>query len=628
MENSGGGIGGGAKRYSGDPFAGPKVLQRAPPASLNGEGTAIVWFRNDLRVGDNAALALANSAANVVPVYVFDDRFYGMHNASPHGFQRTGPYRAQFLVDSVRELRSSLRWKMSDLVLRVGRTEDVIAELAQILLDNGLGPVCVVAQKEVTREETDMESLVAKNIAKLTASPDSAGDAGAPSAPVDMHFIWGSTMLHVDDLPFNPAGPGLPGSFTEFRKAVEAEAAKCETRKEITLPNQLNTFPRQLKIKSDDFPTLRDGLGIKGLADPNDFPYPHPNAVMTFKGGEKAGLERINDWIFSKGCLSTYFISRNDSGTMDFSSKFSAWLALGCISPRTIYWACKKFEEQKVANKSTYWMVFELLTRDYFRWVAAQARNKMFALNGFTGRGFKEQDIWYLPRNAITDVHKARFEAWRLGMTGAPFIDASMRELNATGFMSNRGRQNVASFLIHDLEYPDWRAGAEYFESQLIDHDVTSNWANWAYLAGVGTDPRGGRRFNVVKQAMQYDPSGWYTKRWVGELHLLPAPYVHEPHTLSDAELTKLQVIPGVTYPRPIVKLLRGPRLEQSDPMALLKSVAQSLDASIEGAASPQRKYDEKIAMEAMMVRPDSPDEVKNSPEEIAAREEAAKYSR
>ncbi len=107
----------------------------------------------------------------------------------------------------------------------------------------------------------------------------------------------------------------------------------------------------------------------------------------------------------------------------------------------------------------------------------------------------------------------ARFQLWKEGKTGDSFVDANMRELAATGWMSNRGRQNVASYLIHDMQV-DWLLGAAYFESQLIDYDPCSNYGNWAYIAGVGNDPRPVRKFNTAKQAQDYDPQRTYRKLW------------------------------------------------------------------------------------------------------------------
>jgi deoxyribodipyrimidine photo-lyase len=530
-----------SRRYDGDPMAGPRLMVAPVPTSLGAKGTAIVWFRNDLRVSDNAALELANTAAYIIPLYVFDDRHFGTRSA--HQFQRTGMMRAQFVLESVLGLQDGLRLKQSDLVVRTGRPHEIIGEIARVVLDSGYGPVQVIAQKEVTTEEIDMEEKVRRHLDMLAQGTEDQKSVG-------LHFVWGGTLLHIEDLPFNPAGPALPASFTEFRNLVES-GDNWKVRDEFSCPGVLQTFPPGIAVASDNTESLQAFLE-RTISDDlvSSRSERGQRGVLDFKGGEIEGEERLKDWMWRKDRLRTYFDTRNQSGNSDFSSKLSPWLALGCVSPKTIYWNCRRYEEEVVSNKSTYWMVFELLTRDYFRLVAANARKQLFALNGFTGRGPSDPDIWALAEGAITSQHKGRLDAWISGRTGAPFVDASMREMAATGFMSNRGRQNVASFLIHDLEYPDWRAGAEYFEAVLIDYDAASNWGNWAYLAGVGTDPRGGRRFNVVKQSMVYDPQGLYIRQWCNELSSLPAEYLHEPHRAP------APVFESVSYPRPIVPLM------------------------------------------------------------------------
>jgi deoxyribodipyrimidine photo-lyase len=149
---------------------------------------------------------------------------------------------------------------------------------------------------------------------------------------------------------------------------------------------------------------------------------------------------------------------------------------------------------------------------------------------------------------------KNLFFKWTDGLTGIPFIDANMRELNLTGFMSNRGRQNVASFLVNDLGI-DWRWGAAYFESMLIDYDVCSNWGNWMYIAGVGNDPRENRYFNILRQANNYDPKGDYIRQWIPEISQIPASYIHQPFELSNRDLNQLGIELGKTYPHPVIKL-------------------------------------------------------------------------
>ena len=131
-----------------------------------------------------------------------------------------------------------------------------------------------------------------------------------------------------------------------------------------------------------------------------------------------------------------------------------------------------------------------------------------------------------------------------------------MRELAATGFMSNRGRQNVASFLVKDLKV-NWQMGAEYFESMLIDYDPCSNWGNWNYIAGVGSDPRENRYFNILSQARRYDPGGEYVKNWLPELSVLPVEKIHRPDILSDDEQHDFHLKLGLDYPKAMISTER-----------------------------------------------------------------------
>ena len=224
-------------------------------------------------------------------------------------------------------------------------------------------------------------------------------------------------------------------------------------------------------------------------------------AVLQFKGGESEALQRLNHYFFETQCLSTYKETRNGMVGADYSSKFSPWLALGCISPRFIYAEIKKYEKQFGANDSTYWLVFELIWRDYFKYISLKHGNKIFQLPGILE---KEYD-WH--------QNTKKLNQWTNGNTPEHFVNANMIELQKTGWMSNRGRQNVASYWAKEQEQ-DWRIGAAYFESMLIDYDVHSNYGNWMYNAGVGNDPRD-RKFNIKRQAEMYDADGKFQKMWL-----------------------------------------------------------------------------------------------------------------
>lgn len=465
----------------------------------------LVWFRNDLRLHDHEPLHDAlQTGQSVIPVYCLDPRQFGQ---TAFGFPKTGAFRAQFLLESLANLRASLRSRGSDLILRQGKPEEVLPALARELQADAIH-----WHEEVTAEETQVEAAV---VSKL----DALGVAA--------NTYWGATLFHVDDLPFAIAK--LPEVFTQFRKKVEAHSTVYPT---FPTPQQLPPLPAGLE--PGDIPTLAD-LGL--TPPPRD-----DRAQMHFPGGETAGLARLEHYVWQADRLRVYKDTRNGMLNPDDSSKLSPWLALGCLSPRQVYETVQRYEETRVKNDSTYWLVFELLWRDYFRFIGAKHGDRIFYPSGLQGIKIDWKQDW------------PRFEAWCRGETGYPLVDANMQELAATGFMSNRGRQNVASFLTKNLGI-DWRMGAEWFESLLIDYDVCSNWGNWNYTAGVGNDARGFRYFNIPKQAKDYDPEGAYVKHWLPALAHVPAGKVHLPGNLLPVEQRRYHLRLGVDYPNPIVDL-------------------------------------------------------------------------
>lgn len=460
---------------------------------------ALLWFRNDLRIHDNEALARASKYDEVVPIYCFDPRHFGK---TDFGFPKTGPFRTQFLLETLSNLRENLRELGGELILRLGKPEEVIPRLIEEFEIDA-----IVAHKEVTEEELKVEQAVEQN------------------TKAEMIFCWGSTLFHAEDIPYEP--DSIPKVFTNFRKQTE----KKSSVRELMPP------PQRIQVPS----------GI----DPGELPKPEklgvepqtmdPKAVLSFKGGETEALKRIHHYFWEKDELKSYKYTRNKLLGADYSSKFSPWLANGSLSPRKIFWEVKRYEKERKKNVSTYWMVFELIWRDFFRFSARKYGNKFFLPGGLQDK----------VRDWITD--RSRFQKWADAQTGIPFIDANMRELNSTGYMSNRGRQNVASFLAQNLNI-DWRMGAEYFESLLIDYDVCSNYGNWMYNATVGQDPRN-RYFNIVNQAQKYDSDGDYVRRWLPELGSVPDQKIHEPHLLSNEEQQELGVNIGEDYPEPMIDL-------------------------------------------------------------------------
>ncbi|MCU0348319.1 MAG: DASH family cryptochrome [Saprospiraceae bacterium] len=473
----------------------------------------IVWFRQDLRLHDNEALTEALQYCDqIIPIYVFDQRCH-QGTTRQFGFPKIGKFRAKFLLESVEDLRQSLRKLGSELVVRYGKPELEIFKIAQELKTSW-----VFCNRERTQEELAIQDELEHKLWTIGQ---------------EIRYSRGKLLYYTSDLPFPITQ--VPEVFTLFRKEVERAVP---VREPLPVPSSVPVFDFDLDIGT--LPTLEE-LG-------------HPEfesdvrAVLNFKGGETAGLDRLRQYFEESKAPSSYFDTRNEMLGSDYSTKFSAWLAQGCISPKMIYHKLKKYERQHGENKSTYWIFFELLWRDFFRLMAKKHGNKIF-LRG----GLREE-----PNNSLRN-NRQLLQVWMDGRTGVPFVDANMRELKLTGFLSNRGRQNVASFLVNDLKV-NWQMGAEYFESQLVDYDSASNWGNWNYIAGVGNDPREDRYFNILKQAKQYDPNGDYVRYWLPELQTIAGPKVHRPDSLPPEELLAQHITLGSGYPKAMVNMDRWER--------------------------------------------------------------------
>ncbi len=423
----------------------------------------LVWFRNDLRVEDNTSLTKACMGEKVIALYCFDPYYF---ETSPFGFKKTEKYRAKFLIETVSQLKESLNQLNIDLLVFYKKPENIIPELIQ---KHNITKVFL--QKEWTAEEINTLERV-----KHKCDPT-----------VIFEESYDQFLFHPDDIPFK-SYKEIPEVFTNFRKGCEKIT---QVRKLLPIPK---AKPLENRILNNTkIPSLTDlGLDTFEIDVRTAFP---------FLGGEQQGQKRIDHYFWETKKLGFYKKTRNGLLGADYSSKFSPWLANGSLSARIIYWQVKAFEETIQKNQDTYWLIFELIWRDYFKYISLKHGNSIFKIRGILE---KEYD-WKNSENAKTQ--------WIYGTTKEPFVNANMLELAKTGWMSNRGRQNVASFWSKEL-CQDWRIGAAYFESLLIDYDVHSNWCNWMYNSGVGNDPRD-RKFNIKRQAEMYDPDGKFQSTWL-----------------------------------------------------------------------------------------------------------------
>lgn len=458
-----------------------------PSTEKNG---VIYWFRNDLRLHDQLALQKAIETAQqqqtwLLPVYIHDT---ALLDKTAWGFERTSPQRNAWTAMALRDLSRQLTEFGSQLLQMKGDPVECLKALCQVLQASHICCEEIAAPYE----EDHILRLQEANL-KVVA-------------------IWQSTLMCMSDLPFDATD--VPDQFTTFRQAVERPTLTVrQARPAITqlpkLPNlphsqmlqSLQALQTAVIVLSESIPTLAPA------SVPTPVPTPDPRSAFPWgsnqlDGGETSALAHLAR--YCNGMLpSRYKQTRNGLYGLDYSTKWSPWLATGALSPRQAWAAVKAHEKIHGANESTYWIGFELLWRDHFRWMHLKHGRKMYRFKG-------------LSRQPVLKPHHQaeKFTAWCTGNTGHEFIDAGMRELISTSYVSNRMRQNLASYLIHDLAC-DWRAGAAWFESKLIDYDVYSNQGNWLYLSGHGTDPRGVRRFNPDKQAKDYDPEGVYRAMWL-----------------------------------------------------------------------------------------------------------------
>jgi len=452
---------------------------------------ALLWFKQDLRLDDHPALQAGLAAQCLLPVYVLDPELLQL-NAS--GMRRMGVHRTRFLLESLLALESELRQRGSHLLLIIGSPEQAIKQLAvQFNLDQ------VLTLEEIAPEERAQVERVAQQL-------DSLG--------ISVQQLTANHLLRPEELPF--ALEQLPHVFSRFRSLVEERLQVFQPRH---APDRLPGLPDGALALMQPLPTLSQlGLGEPLSVPANAFP---------FSGGEPAALARLRDYLWKTQGVRQYKDTRNGMIGSEYSSKFSPWLANGSLSARRVVAELRRHEAQYKRNDSTHWLWVEMLWRDFFRWTLLRHGSALFKASGLKAAE-------HAPRQL-----DQRFQDWSRGRTGMPLVDANMRELAATGFMSNRGRQVVASYLINDLQQ-DWRQGAAWFEEHLIDYDAASNWGNWAYLAGVGNDPRHNRAFNALRQAREYDPEARYVSLWLPELRDVPQALRHTPFLLAGGHLRSL----------------------------------------------------------------------------------------
>ena len=408
------------------------------------------WFRRDLRLADQPALSRVG--LNHVSVFYYSS----YHSEDFLAPLRPSDFRSRFIHQAITELGN----RLNALGLEFHRsTLNPIDEIPLVCELNGVKKVyCNLSFSwfERRQEMQLKERLVEKGVELIVE--DAERFPWRPQHPLKSRCV-----------------------FTDYRLKIETELALAIN------PSKKSTLSDH-KIEID---------GVNGLGQ-------LVNAVSALDGGESHAIWRIQHFVREGGGIERYVDTRNGMLGYEYSSLLSPYLAAGCCSSAQIFEAVRSYEIKYGSTKSTYWLIFELLWRSYFKWIGDIHGHRIFLPSGYNGR-----------KSIAIQREKHKLKLWIRGDTPEPLVNACMRELAHTGYMGNRARQIAASYLINDLQV-QWTWGARYFEHMLMDYDPCSNYGNWAYLAGVGSDPRPSRRFNPSIQQENYDPDRAYVNHWIG----------------------------------------------------------------------------------------------------------------
>jgi deoxyribodipyrimidine photo-lyase len=449
--------------------------------------TALLWLRRDLRLHDHPALEAAlNDGESLVPVYCLDPRLLSGRHAS-------GP-RTQFLLECLADLRDSLRRRGSTLVVRHGRPEQVLPELARTLEASR-----VFWTGDVSPFATRRDRAVHRELLTLD---------------VEVRIFPGLFVLD------EPAGL-LTSASTPYRVFTPFHRAwlNCARRDVLPAPHSLPSLPRALE--PGKLPTLRE-LGLEETVE-------RPPT-----GGEQVGRRRMQRFLAKD--IAEFGSGRDDLGG-DGSSRLSPYLHFGCISP------CE-LEAQLPRGGGPQEFRRQLCWRDFYAHVLAHYPAN--ARSEFQKR-YRGSIRW--------SQDESRFQAWCDGRTGYPLVDAAMRQLRREGWMHNRARLVVGSFLTKDLGI-DWRRGERWFMRLLLDGDEANNNGNWQWIGSVGVDPQPPFRriYNPSRQQARFDPEGAYVRRYVPELRDVPDAYLAEPWTMPEEAQHQAGCVIGEHYPTPIIE--------------------------------------------------------------------------
>lgn len=451
--------------------------------------TAVWWIRRDLRLTDNRALDAALAYGRQV-LPVF------ILDPELLGSPYVGTKRLAFLLDGLRKLDADLRTRGSRLIVRKGVPENELAVLAA----EGSADA-IFAEEDFSPYARRRDTRVAQHLPLRLVGGLTVHQPG--------------TVLKADGSPYTV--------FTPFGRRWK-DVASLPTDAVIPAPTRI---PTPDAVQGQPVPTK-----------------PALPSTVPFRPGEAEAQHRLSSFVDGEDPPVYRYADARDRMDLAGTSQLSPYLRFGMVSARQAVvsaFAAVDAAPDASARKNAETWLNELIWREFYV-------NILFHFPYVRRRSFRTN-----LRDIPWENDKAAFSAWRKGQTGYPIVDAGMRQLVHSGWMHNRARMIVASFLVKDLLI-DWRWGEQWFMQHLVDGDPAANNGGWQWTAGTGTDAAPYFRiFNPVLQSKRFDPEGLYIRRWVPELDKVPPKYIHQPWRMPSDVQRNCGTIIGQDYPQPIV---------------------------------------------------------------------------